>query len=235
MLKIRPTSLFSTKQEFLNYVHIYNSNYRVHSESKNNYLNLMKMYTEAEDYRTLLRNSNYISLAYQTLQDWNMDQRGAKLVDLSDFRDSILSYVESLAHLKEYRLELLNTSEIGKVLTELKGLFVNLKVMQTQARIVGVSKTLHFLLPNLVMPVDRENILSLLYLGSKYSANPEREFGYFSQIFEEYRHLCHKLGLSVRDVDRLGWNSSIPKMIDNALIGFLSELLKGNVVIKPIS
>ena len=89
MLKICPTSLFSTKQEFLNYVHIYNSNYRVHSDSKNNYLDLMKMYAEAEDYRTLLRNSNYISLAYRTLQDWNMDQRGAKLVGLSDFRNSL--------------------------------------------------------------------------------------------------------------------------------------------------
>jgi len=107
--------------------------------------------------------------------------------------------------------------------------------MQTQARIVGISKTLHFLLPNLVMPIDRANILSLLYLGSKYSANPEREFRYFTEIFEEYRHLCHKLGLAVRDVDGLGWNSSIPKMIDNALIGFLSELLKGKVVIKPVS
>jgi len=234
MLKIRPTSLFSTKQEFLNYVHIYNSNYRVHSDSKNNYLNLMKMYAEAKDYRTLLWNNSYISLAYQTLQDWNMDQRGAKLVDLSNFKNSILSCVESLAHLKEYRLELLSTSEMGKVLPELKGLFVNLKVMQTQARIVGVSKTLHFLLPNLVMPIDRENILSLLYLGSKYSANPEREFQYFTEIFEEYRTLCNKLALSVRDVDKLGWNSSIPKMIDNALIGFLSELLKGKVVIKPI-
>jgi len=226
-------SLFSTKQEFLNYVDIYNSNYRVHSDSKDNYLNLMKMYAEAEDYHTLLRNSNYISLAYQTLKDWNMDQRGAKLVGLSAFRNSILSYLESLARLKEYRLELLNTSELEKVLLELKSLFVNLKVMQTQARIVGVSKTLHFLLPNLVMPIDRENILSFLYLGSKYSANPLREFGYFNEIFEGYRELCRKLGLSEKDVDGVEWNSSIPKMIDNALIGFLSELLKGNIVIKP--
>ena len=233
MLKIRPMSLFSTKQEFLNYVDIYNSNYRVHSDSKDNYLNLMKMYAEAEDYHTLLRNSNYISLAYQTLKDWNMDQRGAKLVGLSAFRNSILSYLESLARLKEYRLELLNTSELEKVLLELKSLFVNLKVMQTQARIVGVSKTLHFLLPNLVMPIDRENILSFLYLGSKYSANPLREFGYFNEIFEGYRELCRKLGLSEKDVDGVEWNSSIPKMIDNALIGFLSELLKGNIVIKP--
>jgi hypothetical protein len=234
MLKLRPTSLFSTKHEFLNYVRIYNSNYSVHSNSKDNYLELMKMYAKAEDYHTLLGNSNYVSLAYRTLQDWNMDERGAKLVDLSAFRNSILSHLESLAHLKGHRLELLSTAELAMVLTELKSLFVGLKVMQTRARIVGVSKTLHFLVPNLVMPVDRGNILSLLYLGSKYSANPEREFQCFTEIFEEYRELCHKLDLSVRDVNGLGWNSSIPKMIDNALIGFLSELLKGNIVIKPI-
>ena len=201
----------------------------------NNYLELIKMYADVEDYHTLLRNSNYVSLAYRTLQDWNMDERGAKLVGLSAFRDSILSRLDSLACLKRYRLELLSTSELPKVMMELKSLFVDLKVMQTQARIVGVSKTLHFLLPNLVMPIDRGNILSLLYLGSKYSANPEREFQCFTEIFEEYQELCHKLDLSVRDVDGVGWNSSIPKMIDNALIGFLSELLKGRVVIKPVS
>lgn len=235
MLKIRPASLFSTKQQFLRYVDIYNKNYRENSASKDDYLKLMRMYSAAENYHALLRDTNYISLAYQTLQAWNMNQRGAKLVPLSAFRNSILSCAKSLDRLKGYRLELLSTAELSDVLSELKNLFLNLRVMQTRARIVGVSKTLHFLLPNLAMPVDRENILSLLYLGSKYSANPLREFVYFNEIFEGYRELCRKLGLSEKDVHGVGWNSSIPKMIDNALIGFLSELLAGRVAIKVAS
>ena len=105
--------------------------------------------------------------------------------------------------------------------------------MQTQGKIVGVSKTLHFLLPHLVMPIDRRNILDLLYLGAPYSNNPEKEFRYFKEIFEEYQLLTSKLSLSSLDVDNVGWNTSIPKMIDNALIAFLSELLKGNITITP--
>ena len=233
MLKIRPASLFSTKHQFLHYVDIYNKNYRENSASNDDYSKLMRMYSPAEDYHALLQDTAYISLAYQTLQDWNMNQRGARLVPLSTFRNSILSCVKSLDQLKGYRLEMLSTSELPEVLSDLKNLFLNLRVMQTRAKIVGVSKTLHFLLPNLAMPVDRENILSFLYLGSKYSANPLREFGYFTEIFEGYLELCHKLGLSEKDVDGVGWNFAIPKMIDNALIGFLSELLAGRVAIKP--
>lgn len=229
MMKIYASSLFSTKQEFLRYVAIYNSYYRAASASQNLYLSMMTMNDQAKDYSALLRNSSYISLAYDTLREWNMDQRGAKLVPLSGFRTSILSHVQSIAQLKRYRLELLTDSEAAKVLSELESLFVGLSVMATQARIVGVSKTLHFLLPNLVMPIDRRNILSLLYLSNEYSSDPRREFRTFTEIFQDYRALCHKLALSAGDVDRVGWNTSIPKMIDNAVIGFVDQLLKGNV------
>ncbi len=235
MLKIRPSSLFTTKQEFLKYVNIHNSGYRVHSDSKSNYLSLIRIHSTASDYDKLLRDSNYIQVAYRTLQDWNMNQQGAKLVTLSEFKNSILEYTRVLSQLKKYRLELLSTTEIGSILSELKTLFINLRVMQTQAKIVGASKTLHFLLPNLVMPIDRRNILDLLYLGAPYSANPKREFKYFAEIFEEYHRLCKNLSLSKRDVDNSEWNTSIPKMIDNALIAFLAELLKGNVKVIPKS
>ena len=233
MLKIRPSSVFITKQDFLKYVNIHNSAYRPHSDSKSNYLNLIKMHNTSNDYARLLKQSNYVQLAYNTLQDWNMDQRGAKLASFNVYSNSILSNENILTKLHSLRLELLNTSALNAALVDLKTLFVNLKVMQTKARIVGVSKTLHFLLPNLVMPIDRNNILDLLYLGAPYSANPQMEFRIFGEIMTEYNLLCRSLSLSISDVNNIGWNTSIPKMIDNALIAFLAELLKGNITIIP--
>jgi hypothetical protein len=233
MIKIRPSSLFSSKTEFLKYVDIHNSAYRAHSDSKSNYLTLIEQHNSADDYVQLLRRSDYIQLAYRTLEDWNMNQRGARLVQVTKFRNSILKHADELSEMKSYRLELLEPDGVTEVLSKLKSLFLNLNVMQTQGRIVGVSKTLHFLLPHLVMPVDRRNILDLLYLGAPYSSNPEKEFKYFKEIFEEYHSLSKKLSLSSVDVDNVGWNTSIPKMIDNALIAFLSELLKGNITVIP--
>lgn len=233
MLKIRPSSLFTTKQDFMKYVNIHNNAYRSHSDSKNNYLNLVKMHNTSNDYGGLLKQSNYVQLTYDTLQDWNMDQRGAKLAPFNVYSNSILSNETILTKLHSLRLELLDTSSLTTALTDLEILFVNLKVMQTKARIVGVSKTLHFLLPNLVMPIDRNNILDLLYLGAPYSANPQKEFGIFREIMTEYNLLCKNLSLSINDVNSIGWNTSIPKMIDNALIAFLAELLKGNIAVIP--
>jgi len=231
MLKIRPSSLFTTKQDFLKYVNIHNSAYRPHSDSKSNYLNLIKMHNKSNNYARLLKQSNYVQLTYNTLQDWNMDQRGAKLASFNVYNNSILSNETILTKLYPLRLELLNTSSLNTALMDLKTLFINLKVMQTKARIVGVSKTLHFLLPNLVMPIDRNNILALLYLGAPYSSNPQKEFRIFREIMTEYNLLCKSLSLSISDVNNTGWNTSIPKMIDNALIAFLAELLKENVTI----
>jgi hypothetical protein len=233
MIKIRPSLLFSTKAEFMKYVAIHNSAYRAHSDSKSNYLSLVKQHNLSNDYDKLLTQSNYIQLAYRTLEDWNMNQRGAKLAPVTEFRNSILRHVNELSGMKSYRLEFLGSDGFVEVLSKLKPLFFDLKVMQTRGRIVGVSKTLHFLLPNLVMPIDIRNILDLLYLGAPYSSNPEKEFRYFEEIFEEYYRLSDKLSLSRADVDNSGWNTYIPKMIDNALIAFLAELLKGNVTVIP--
>lgn len=234
MLKIRPSTLFATKQDFLKYTVIHNQGYRPNSHSQSNYINLIKMYNSTQNYRELLRNGKYIQLSYVTLQDWNMDQRGAKLASLNVYSNSILSNEIVLTRLHPLRLELLNTSQLDATLLDLKTLFVNLEVMQTKARIVGVSKTLHFLLPNLVMPIDRNNILDLLYLGAPYSADPQKEFRIFWGILTEYNLLCKNLALSTKDVDNKGWNTSIPKIIDNALISFLDQLLKGNVIISPL-
>lgn len=233
MIKVRPTSLFSTKAEFMKYADIHNSAYRAHSESKSNYLSLVKQHNSAKDYEQLVRQGDYIHLAYQTLADWNMDQRGARLVPVTEFRDSILQHVNELSGVKSWRLELLGSDGVVEALSRLKPLFLGLKVMQSRARIVGISKTLHFLLPNLVMPIDRRNIMDLLYLGAPYSNNPEKEFRLFAEIFEEYYLLSNKLSLSTMDVDNSTWNTSIPKLIDNALIAFLAELLNGNVTVIP--
>ena len=214
---------------------IHNRAYRAHSDSKSDYLELIRQHNSTRDYEELLKQSDYTGLAYRTLEDWNMNQRGARLAPLADLRNSILQRAPELSQMKSHRLELLDSDAVQGVLSKLKPLFFDLKVMQTQGRMVGVSKTLHFLLPNLVMPIDRRNILHLLYLGAPYSSNPEIEFRHFEEIFGESSQLCQKLSLCRTDVDNLGWNTSIPKMIDNALIAFLAELPKVNIKMIPKS
>ena len=230
MVRLPLSSVFNNKDIFLHFVTIYNQTYRENTESKSHYVSLMNQYNEERQNKDLKRDDSYIKLAYITLESWNMNQRGAQLTTFTSFKNSIIENADHLNSLDMYRMELLNLEDINtKIFPALKYLFLNLGVMDTHARIVGVSKTLHFMLPNLVMPIDRENIINFLYLGGRYSSNPEIEFRYFTEIFNEYWKLCVKLSLSEKDVDHIGWNTSIPKMIDNAIIGFKRELLKGNL------
>ena len=229
-MRIYPTKLFLDKQSFLYYNYSHNQLYRPNTHSQKEYKKLIKSYRSTNDYKQLLINTDHIKLIYSTLKEWNMDQRGAKLVSFSKFRKSILDNSDAIIKLHSVRIEAVQENQLYTVLNDLKHLFISLEVMETKARIVGVSKTLHFLLPDLVMPIDRNNILDFLYLSKRYSSDPEKEFKVFQEIFIEYNRLSRQLSLSASDVDNKAWNTSIPKMIDNAVIGFLSALLAGSLL-----
>lgn len=93
--------------------------------------------------------------------------------------------------------------------------------MGTKRRIVGISKTLHFLLPNLVMPMDGRYTVNFFYGNNN---NPEdvrlADCNVFKDIFIKTYDITKGLCLTQNDVDGNEWNTSVPKLIDNAIIGF---------------
>jgi hypothetical protein len=94
--------------------------------------------------------------------------------------------------------------------------------MESKRRIVGVSKTLHFLIPDLVMPIDGKFTMLYFYGYNKYSDDAEIEFKAFKDIFVSTVEIASRLNLTEKDVDGKGWNTSIPKLIDNVIIGFFT-------------
>jgi len=224
MLKVDLVIQFDSKAKFMKYVDLYNSKYRVNTEDKRLYIKLIDQFRQTRKYKNLFKDDSYIDLAYRTLEAWNMNQRGTRLASIQSFTNSIIKNTDQLSNLSKYRLENLKQKEFTHVFSELWSLFNNIEVMATKARIVGLSKTLHFLLPDLVMPIDRRNILLWLYQTDRYSKEPKREFSDFKEILLAYARLSKHLQLSINDVDNVGWNKSIPKLIDNAIIGNLLEI-----------
>jgi len=222
MPKMDLVALFNSKDRFMRYVDQYNERYRSETESKELYLSAIGKYRRARDYADLLQDTSYVTLVHRTLDSWDLNKRGARLTDLHTFERSIHENAKLLISMSRYRMERLNKSEQGVLFNNLWLLFNNLAVMDTRSRIVGVSKALHFLLPDLVMPIDRRYILSLLYLQqTRYSKEVKKEFSDFKDIFSEYVRLAQHINLSEDDVDNIGWNTSVPKIIDNAIIGFV--------------
>lgn len=159
----------------------------------------------------------FIELVYVTLAAWNMNSRGARLSEFKTFRSSLLAHKKELMALVGLRLQSMGKKEVQE---NLEMLFSTLVLVdEGKPRLVTFSKTLHFFFPELIGPIDRTYTLKFFYghtnipnsLGGQYSRfrDIELEFGRFAKTV---RLAGYK--------DRV-WNTSIPKIIDNAIIGWM--------------
>lgn len=183
------------------------------------YQKIIEKHREIGQIEQLVKDKKFLELVYMTLISWNMNQRGAIMVPFKEFLDSVLLNHKILKKLSQYRIEKLSIKDMDIVLAQIKILFKKLTVMGTKSKIVGVSKTLHFLLPNLIMPIDRTYTMQVMYKSNAYLTN-EKEINQFNQIFKEFYKIAIKLKLSDKDLEINNWNTSVPKLIDNAIIEF---------------
>ena len=185
------------------------------------YREIIDMHRETPDLDKLLKRDGFIPLVRQTLVAWNMNQRGASLATEDEMKRSIERNKLGLTKLCRYKLHQLNGKVLDNVVNLLELVFVGLKVMRSKRRIVGVSKALHFLLPDLVMPIDGKYTLEAFYGRNRYSSNLQKETDDFVYIFRHTFQIAKKLNLTDADVSGSQWNTSIPKLIDNAIIGLI--------------
>lgn len=218
----RVDSVMGNRDRFFFYLSQCNKYYRS-GHDLDYYREIIAMQRKAKDFASLLNDMNFCKLIYHTLEKWNMNQRGAKLTSIDNFGKSLLENKSDLVELHERKLHLINIERIpDQVIESLRKVFCNLAVMESKRRIVGVSKTLHFLIPDLVMPIDGKFTMLYFYGYNKYSDDAEIEFKTFNDIFVNTIEIKSRLNLTELDVDGKGWNTSIPKLIDNVIIGFFT-------------
>jgi hypothetical protein len=205
-----------------------NESYRSSDDLKL-YRNIIELHRETADFNRLLEQKGFIKLLRRTLVAWNMDQRGAKLVTEVELEKSILQTKPSLLRLSQYRLHELTEKTAKEIISALELVFGGLKVMRSKRRIVGVSKTLHFLIPDLIMPIDSTYTMEAIYGYNKYSDSLKKETDDFINIFNKTLKIAKDLNLTNDDVTGEQWNTSVPKLIDNAIIGLFS-LIKNNKI-----
>jgi hypothetical protein len=94
-----------------------------------------------------------------------------------------------------------------------------LGVVDNRAKLVAGTKTLHHLLPDLVVPMDRRWTGMFFQLGSHEWQHPPNQHRAFLQA---HRALCEvaRRAQPQQYVDGRGWRTSRTKILDNALIGF---------------
>lgn len=166
-----------------------------------------------------------LEYVYATLAAWGMHRMGkggSKMVEFETFYQSMMSLkpeVEALAESNGMQL----TDETWRGLEDV---FMRMKIMASGTSIVGNSKVLAHLCPNLVAPVDREYTLRYLRGHTNITNNKESEWLLFKEI------LCHFFMPVYQDatfrctaekwLSNQGlypWDTSHLKIIDNLVIG----------------
>ncbi len=163
---------------------------------------------------SFISDDHNLEIVYATLVAWDMNSRGARLKYFDDFKQSIFVCISQLSNLEAVERQ---HGSIEQKLDCIADVYENLHVMKTGGRLVSNSKLLHFLFPKLCIPMDSKNTLKYFY-------------GYEAESGVKYMEIMH-LALEVMEspgdmwekyLDD-GWNTTVPKLIDNAVL-----LLTGN-------
>jgi hypothetical protein len=145
------------------------------------YRKLITMHRRVDNLEDLIKDNIFLETMYATLEKWNMNQRRARLANFHDFKKFIISLKNSLVDLYNYKLSNNLDSDNSNIINKLEKIFCNIIVMESKRRI-GVSKILHFLLPDLIMPIDGKYSLASFFGFNKFSSLPKVEFKTFRDI-----------------------------------------------------
>lgn len=181
------------------------------------YKRLIDLRTGAKSVEDFLRKDYHIEILYATLVSWDMNSRGAKMKYFDDFKANIHACQHLYKKLGGW--ERSNNIELPDLLSCLVSTYRNISLMKTRARFVSNSKLLHFLFPRMLMPMDRSNTLCYFY------GNHHESISRYLEIIE----LSFEIIRSPKRLENYlddGWNTTIPKMVDNAIILQMGKSIK---------
>ena len=178
----------------------------------------------------------FVEYVYATLVAWDMNSRRAKMKYFNSFREGLLGGKTLTEHrrdllkeLSRLRLEKLEDDQIEEVVAKVTELYDNINIMASDSNFVSNSKVLHFLLPNLVMPMDRQNTIHFFYGEWSRSVSRSR----FKEIFRNSARIAREKRRDINSVIKTkddmpgdgtpSWHQTVPKVIDNAIIGALTS------------
>jgi len=168
---------------------------------------------------------HYLEYVYATLASWGMHRMGkggSKMQSFDVFKKSIVAIRDKIEEAKN--IEYQNVTESNWTLLE--KIFRGINVMASGTRIVGNSKVMAHMAPNIVAPIDREYTLKYLRGNTNIKNGVDREWNlmkeiildFFIPIAKEYRFIS-KAESWMSDQSKYPWDTSLFKVIDNLVIG----------------
>jgi len=170
------------------------------------------------------RNERFADSLAATLKSWDVgaERHSQSLVPPPQFREQLRSNSLAVAELEHLRIDdpSLDVERASRrIWLIIKGLdIVRYKDQPVGRKVVSGTKALHHLLPNLVLPMDNE-YTATFFGWNDFGSRPEQRF---RSVFRRVATIARTV--SPQSYVGEGWNSSMSKVLDNAIVGFcLSE------------
>ncbi len=213
---VKKFSIFDDKSTFESCLDSAKDNYSRYCPE--NYL-----YRKIASYKFIDKFSDeFLELLYVTLSVEFENQKLGKLKDFSIFAESIKKHQENFKELSPLKLRDLDEWDWEECREIFEDLFSDLELVNGKSSVIAFSKVLHFMLPNLIVPINRKNTMRFFY-GKKYSCfksleNQYQTFWNLETVFSEFVKR-NKVSQYIDDT----CNLNIPKILDNAIIGKLLQ------------
>jgi len=169
--------------------------------------------------------NRHIEMIYATLSSWGMHRMGktkTKMVSFDIFKSSVMKMASDLEELRFLNLTQFDYPP-NDLLQRIQHICFRLQVSISNSKIVGNSKALAHIIPNLVPPIDRQ--YSIRFFAQKLAnfKDTNEEASFYLHILQKCFELVQILKFDPHITIDNRFNSSLPKIFDNLLMIFLKK------------
>ena len=201
---------------FGHYVRVFDERVPFTGEQLAAHRECIRLRREASSVRAAVSDERFVLALLRTLRAWGIGVRASRLVPLDDFTTAMHAALSRLEDLEPLTIDGALPADI---VDRLWLLVSSLGIVQNNAKIVAGTKALHHLLPDLVVPMDREwtGTFFRFHLPEWQDLSSQRRI--FGLAYARFAHIARQVKPQ-QYVTGQGWRTSRTKVIDNAVIGF---------------
>lgn len=193
------------------------------------YINKIIRVTKNKDYDAVFT-QEFIEWIYATLASWGMhrmgpENKGAKMNEFDSFEECIMQNKNKIIQLNNLEI---NKLDVKNSMDDIKDLYFSFwPLMKSNSKLVATSKVMHFLIPRLIPPMDREYTMKFFkkHLPTIKSSddyrNINKEFEIFESVLTEISYISKKVDCT-KFIDT-NFSPTVPKVIDNAIVSYIKN------------
>lgn len=165
----------------------------------------------------------FVAGLYRTLKAWRLGMRASYLMPADEFFHALQRSREAITELESFRID--DSNPPDDIADRIWHVIDDLRVVTNKARLVAGTKTLHHLLPDLVVPMDREWTGTFFALHASEWQNDQRRA--FHRLHTSFAEVARATNPAAH-VTGVGWRTSCTKILDNAVIAYCQTKLSNN-------